>query len=136
MKRKLLTFFTSALVPNFSAPFEHHAHVGVAAQRTLFHVAVGDAGVEQNLLQPREVLEGLVGRADVGLAHDLHQRRAAAVQVEIRARAESAKPSCRLLPASSSMCSRVMPMRFDPPSSVGTSIHPCSAIGLSNCEIW
>ena len=40
------------------------------------------------------------------------------------------------VPASSSMCRRVMPMRFIEPSAVGTSIQPCSAMGLSNCEIW
>ena len=62
--------------------------------------------------------------------------------------ADSAKPSWMLLPASSSMCRRVMPMRLHPddedlspgtplmlPSAVGTSIQPCSAMGLSNCEI-
>ncbi len=49
--------------------------------------------------------------------------------------AESAKPSCRLLPASSSMCRRVMPMRRGDPPPV-SSIQPCSASGLSYCEIW
>jgi hypothetical protein len=65
---------------------EHDADVGVAAQRALFHVAVAHRRVEQDLLQLGEVLEGLVGRAQIGLGDDLHQRRAAAVQVDVRAR--------------------------------------------------
>jgi hypothetical protein len=44
------------------------------------------------------------------------------------------KPSCMLLPASSSMWTRVMPVRLRPPST-STSTHPCSARGWSNCEI-
>ena len=137
MNLKLLTFFTSALVPNFSCALGTDAHVGIAAQRTLFHVAVGDAGVEQDLLEPREVFEGLVGRADVGLADDLDQRRAAAVQVEIGARGGVGKAFVQAL-------ARVLfhvqagdaDSLLSTPSAVGTSIQPCSASGLSYCEIW
>ena len=57
------------------------ADIGVAAQRAFFHVAVADAGVEDDLLQPREVFMGFVGRRDVGLADDLNQRYAGAVQI-------------------------------------------------------
>ena len=73
------------------------ADVGVATQRTLLHVAVGDAGVEEDLLQSGQVLEGLVGRADVWLADDLDQRRAAAVQVEIGVRGRVGKPVVQAL---------------------------------------
>ena len=65
---------------------EHDRNVRVAAQRALLHVAVADAGVEQNLLEAREVLEGLLGCADVGLGDDLDQRRAAAVEIDVGAR--------------------------------------------------
>ena len=53
-----------------------------AAQRAFFHVAVAHAGVEDDLLQPRQVFPGLVGRSDVGLADDFDQRHAGAVQVD------------------------------------------------------
>ena len=81
----------------FFLPSWADADIRVAAQRTLLHVAVGDAGVEQDLLQSRQVLEGLVGRADVGLADDLDQRRAAAVQVEIGVRGGVGKPLVQAL---------------------------------------
>ena len=60
-----------------------HAHVGVAAQRTLFHVAVAHTGIEQDLFEAGQVLIGLVWRADIGLAYNLDQGRAATVQVNI-----------------------------------------------------
>ena len=103
IKRKLFTFFTSALVPNSFAPLQPHAHIRIAAQRALFHVAVGHAGVEQNLLQPRQVLKRFVGSANIRLAHNLHQRRAAAVQIEIA----SASPNPKSRHAGS--CPRPLP---------------------------
>ena len=54
----------------FVRALEADADVGVAAQRTLLHVAVGDAGVEKDLLETGEVLEGLVCSANVGLGDD------------------------------------------------------------------
>ncbi len=56
-------------------------HVGVAAQRSLVHVHVGHAQVPQRHAQQPQPLRGVRGRAQVGLGHDLHQRRAAAVEV-------------------------------------------------------
>ena len=70
MKRKLFTFFTSALVPNFSCAARAHAYVGVAAQGTFFHVAVAYSGVEEDFFEPGEVLVGFVGGANIGLADD------------------------------------------------------------------
>jgi len=64
---------------------EHDAYVGVAAEGTFFHVAVGDAGVEEDFFELGEVLEGLVGGTEVGLGDDLDQRRAAAVEVDVGA---------------------------------------------------
>ena len=66
----------------FLLPARADADVGVAAQRAFFHVAVADAGVEDDLLQPRQVFPGLIGRGDVGLADDLDQRHAGAVQID------------------------------------------------------
>ena len=63
-------------------PTRTNADVGVAAQRAFFHVAVAHAGVEDDFLQPRQVFLGFVGRGDVGLADDLDQRHAGAVQVD------------------------------------------------------
>src|SRR6185437_12227185 len=47
--------------------------------------AVGDARVQQDFLETRQVLESFVGSADIGLADDFDQRSAAAVQVNVAA---------------------------------------------------
>ena len=65
-------------------PARTHAYIGVTAQRPLFHVAVGDAAIQQDFLQTRQVLVGFVGCANIRLGDNLHQRRAAAVQVQRR----------------------------------------------------
>ena len=59
------------------------ADVGVAAERAFFHVAVADAGVEQDLAERGEVGVGLFGRAHVGLGDDFGERGAAAVVVDV-----------------------------------------------------
>ena len=134
---KLLTFFTSALVPKLLLAARPDADIGVAAQRAFFHVAVGDAGVEQDLLEAGEVFEGLVGRADVGLGDNLDQRCPAAVQVEIGARGGVGEAVVQAL---AGVFFHVQPGDADlfvaAVRAVGTSIQPCSAIGLSYCEIW
>ena len=43
---------------------------------------VGDAELAERGPQQRQPLAGLLGRAQVGLGDDLHQRRAAAVEVD------------------------------------------------------
>ena len=65
--------------------FEHHADVGVAAQRTFLHVAVRNARVEQDFFQLGEVLEHFVSGAQVGLGDDFYQRCAAAVEIDVGA---------------------------------------------------
>ena len=60
--------------------------VGVAAQRSLFHVAVADANPHQHLAQALHVLPRFVRAAKVGLGDDLHQRHAGAVEVHQRRR--------------------------------------------------
>ena len=69
----------------FVRALEHDADVGVAAEGAFFHVAVGDAGVEEDLFELGEVLEDFVGGAEVGLGDDLDERRAAAVEVDVGA---------------------------------------------------
>ena len=61
-----------------------HGHVGVHAHRALLHVAVGDAEGEPDSAQLLREAARLLGRADVGLAHELHERRAGAVEVDER----------------------------------------------------
>ena len=92
-----------------------HADVAIAAQRTFLHVAVANPGIEDDLLQARQVFVSFVGRSNIRLADDFDQRHSAAVQVDRRGFRELAKPSCRLLPASSSRCTRVMPILLVPP---------------------
>src|SRR5581483_12308271 len=59
-----------------------HADVRVAAQRALLHIAIADAGIKDDLFQPRQIGIRLLRRADVGLADNLNQRHAGAIQVD------------------------------------------------------
>ena len=59
-----------------------HADVGIATQRAFFHVAIADAGVEDDLFQPRQIFVGFIGRTHVRLADDLGQRHAGAIQID------------------------------------------------------
>ena len=59
-----------------------HRHVGVAAEAALLHVAVADLEILENGAQGAEIGAGLGGAAHVGLAHDLEERDAAAVEVD------------------------------------------------------
>ena len=43
---------------------------------------------------------------------------------------------CSSRAVSSSRCTRVIPIRWRPKSSVSTSIQPPSESGMSYCEIW
>ena len=49
------------------------ADIGIATQRALFHVAVADAGIQNDLFQPRQVLVSFIRRPHVGFADDLRQ---------------------------------------------------------------
>ena len=70
------------LGPQLGRPGRPDRHVGVAAQRALRHVDVGDAEPPERRAQQRQPLAGLLGRVDVRLGDDLDQRRAAAVEVD------------------------------------------------------
>ena len=89
---KAVDVLNLGLGAEFGRALEHNADIGVAAQAALFHVAVTHAGVEQNLLEPGEVLKCLVGSADVRLTDDFHQRRTASIQVDVGPRDGVGKP--------------------------------------------
>src|SRR5258705_13873821 len=57
-------------------PARTHTDVGVAAKRALLHVAIADAGIEDDLLHPRQVFVSLVRRPYVRFADDFSQRHA------------------------------------------------------------
>src|SRR5262245_16238030 len=59
-----------------------HRHVGVAPEAPFLHVAVADLVILQDGAQGAEIGTGLGGAAHVGLAHDLEERNAAAVEVD------------------------------------------------------
>ena len=59
-----------------------HRDVGVAAEAAFLHVAVADLEVLQDRAQRAQVGAGLGRAAQVGLAHDLEQRHAGAVEVD------------------------------------------------------
>ena len=104
-KRKEFMFLSSVLVPSSVRARRADGDVGVAAQRALLHVDVGDAELAQRLAQQLQPVARLLGRAHVGLGHDLGQRRAAAVVVHDAAsepwmRPDS--PTCTSFAASSS----------------------------------
>ncbi len=93
-KRNEFMFFSSVLVPSSLAAGRAQRDVGVAAQRALLHVHVADAELAQRRAQQPQPLAGLLGRAQVGLGDDLHQRRAAAVEVD-DARVRAVDPPAR-----------------------------------------
>src|SRR5215813_9772601 len=69
------------LGPQLLFPAWTDAYIGIAAQRTLLHVAVADPGVEDDFFQAGKKLECLVRRRNIRLGHDLNQWDAAAIQV-------------------------------------------------------
>ena len=87
-------FLSSVLTPSASEPAGPQRDVGVAAQRALLHVHVAHAELAQRRAQELQPLARLLGRAQVGLGHDLRQRRAAAVEVD-DARVRAVDPTAR-----------------------------------------
>ena len=59
-----------------------HGDVHVGAQVALLHVAVAGAEIAHDAAQLGHVGLGLLGRAHVGLGHDLHQRHARAIEID------------------------------------------------------
>ena len=65
----------------FGLLFRSHRHVTVAAELPLLHVGVAYAAVDQDLFQRRQKRERLFRRINLRLRHDLHQRRAGAIEI-------------------------------------------------------
>ncbi len=82
-KAEGIEVFYFDLGAEFAGAARAHADVGVAAQRAFFHVAVADAGVQQDLAQRGQIRVSLFGRAHIRLGHDFAQRRAAAVVIDV-----------------------------------------------------
>jgi hypothetical protein len=82
-----LMFLISVRVPSVFLAHRTHGHVGVAAERALLEVAVVHAQEHEHVAQLAEVGLGLGGAAQLGLAHDLDERRARAVEVHHGGRA-------------------------------------------------
>ena len=74
----------SVRVRSSSEPVGTHRDVGVDAQRPLLHLRVRDPELDDRLAQQLQEPLCLVGRADVRLGHDLHERRAPPVVVDER----------------------------------------------------
>ena len=82
MKLIEFMFLISQRVPSGVARLAHR-DVDVGAQRTLLHVAVAGAEIAQDGAQLADEGHGLLGRAQIGLRHDLHQRHAGAIEIDI-----------------------------------------------------
>ena len=85
----------------------------------------------QQQLELLGVAAGLLGGADVGLGHDLHQRRAGAVEVDeaTRARRAVGRVPWTSLAVSSSRCARVI-ATVNGPSEVSIASRPSAASGM------
>ena len=75
-------FLTSTRVPNASVPRGAQRDVRLDPHLAALHVGVGRADRAQQQLQLLGVAAGLLGRPDVGLGDDLHERGAGAVEVD------------------------------------------------------
>ena len=64
-----------------------HRHVRVAAQLALLHVGLGDAEPAHEPVQRAHELGGLDRRVHHRLGHDLDERHARAVEIDVRGRA-------------------------------------------------
>ncbi len=112
-----------------------HADVGIAAQGAFFHVAVADAGVEDDLFQASQIFVGFVGRGEVGLADDFDQGDAGAIEIDGRFFFGIGETFVQAL-AGVFFEVDAGDADFLLAASEGTSMKPNSASGLSYCEIW
>jgi len=65
-----IQIFHFDLGAEFFCAAQADADIGVTAERAFFHVAIADAGVEQDLAERCEVGVSLFGQAHVGLGDD------------------------------------------------------------------
>ena len=94
-------FFTSVFVPSSCLPGWPRTDVRVDAKASLLHADVADVEILQYLPKRPQIRAGFLCRAHVGLAHDLDQRNAGAIEVD-RGHARDTGRAMDL-PASSSM---------------------------------
>ena len=66
-------------------PCSPHRDVRVATQRSLLHLRVGDAELDDGLAEQLQEPPGLLGGAQIGARDDLDERGSAAVEVDERA---------------------------------------------------
>ncbi len=62
-------------------PDRPHAHVDVATDHALFHVAIAHAAIDEDVLEGVEIFVGHVRAGDVGFGDDFQQRHAGAVEI-------------------------------------------------------
>ena len=134
-------FFTSTLVPNAARPFGRTDTFTSHRMEPSDRFPSPTPRYRTSRRNFRAVRRHLAPRPQIRLRHDLHQRHARAVIVGERVcapvipRRDPFAGKCVSLPASSSMCARVIPIvRVPPPSSTGiaTSTRPRSPNGSSN----
>ena len=77
-------FFSSVRVRSSSEPARADGDVDVEAHRALLELGVGQAELDDGLAQQLQEALGRLGVVQVGLGHDLDERRAAAVEVDER----------------------------------------------------
>ena len=82
-------FLTSTRVPEHVRAARPQRHVGLDAHLALLHARVGRADGQQQQAQLLGVAPRGLGRADDRIGHDLHQRHAAAVEVD---KADAGRP--------------------------------------------
>ena len=57
--------------------------IRVAAQAALFHIAVANVEILENLFQTREVVVRFFGGAEIRIAYDFDKRRTASIEVQV-----------------------------------------------------
>ncbi len=112
-----------------------HRHVRVAAQAALFHVAVVHLQPDQEVAEGLEEQGRFAGRAKIGLGHDLDERHAGTVVVEVRMLGAVGEPFVKRLAG--------ILLEMDAGDPDGRALSPAAnldlpslASGWSYCEIW
>ena len=72
----------SVLTPELGRAALFHRHVDVASEAPFLHPAVGRVDVAQDRAQLAQIAARFFRPAEIGLAHDLDQRHAGAVEVD------------------------------------------------------
>ena len=107
-----------------------HRTLTSARMRAFLHVAVAGAEIAQDRAQLAQIGAGFLGRADIGLADDLHQRHAATVEIDVGLR------RILIVQRLAGILLQMQPRDADRlaslPSASSISILPAPTIGCSN----